>query len=432
MKLLGYMLITLFSFNSYSTCSEYYFSLDFGGRIGDGVKITEYLVKEKVPHIIFMVGYNLNTPEAQALCKKINTDPEYKKYVKVGNHTKSHKGFKKEDTGEYIKNEIIGNENQIKAKCTSSNFVKVFRYPKGQSHPIAEIILEANNYTQKFSKYSDEKFQTKMGVGWTSDTRDWIEEGAASLWAQETYYKRHNEFMPVSENSKKELSKYSKTLDDDNLLKKAILAGKEPEVFNKNFHEEIEGWHGPSQENIEERILNDKGVDGKCVPLTHFGGYNTLAALKNVIPKLKAEGKKFTMLDDSLDYALKNIKMITDQSSIDLTSDINPKSCQLPNDAATKSEKLHKVKEGETLWKIANEHGLSVELIKEMNNLSTNEIEINQLLRLAPNKIIHIVKAGDTLYRIAKTYDVTVDQIKKWNSIDDSEIDLDQQIKIIQ
>lgn len=430
MKIVSLAIFILFSLKAYPNCSEYYFSLDFGGRIGDGVKITEYLVKEKVPHIIFMVGYNLNTQEAKALCEKINNNPEYKKYVKVGNHSKSHKGFKKEDTNAYLNEEIIGNENQIKSKCTTSNFVKVFRYPKGQSHPIAENILKANNYTSKFSKYSDEKFRTEMGVGWTSDTRDWIEEGAASLWAQETYYKRHKKFMPVSQSSKKELKNYVQKLEDDNELKKAILAGSEPETFNKNIHDEIEGWHGPSQENIEQRILNDKGVDGKCVPLTHFGGYNTLAALKNVIPKLKAQGKTFALLDDNLDYALKNIKLIVDP--VDPTESITPKSCQLPNESSTKEEKFHIVKENETLWKISNEHGVSVELIKEMNNLTSDEIDIGQKLRLIPNILIHVVKNGDTLYRIAKTYDVSVEDIKKWNSLSDNEIDLDQKIKIIQ
>ena len=63
--------------------------------------------------------------------------------------------------------------------------------------------------------------------------------------------------MPVSENSKKELTKYSKTLSDDNVLKKAILAGNEPEIFNKKIHEEIEGWHGPSQENIEDSEVQE-------------------------------------------------------------------------------------------------------------------------------------------------------------------------------
>ena len=58
-------------------------------------------------------------------------------------------------------------------------------------------------------------------------------------------------------------------------------------------------------------LLNDKGVNGKCIPLTHFGGFNTFEALKEVIPQLKKEGKVFRLLDDNLDYAVKDLKLIS-------------------------------------------------------------------------------------------------------------------------
>lgn len=110
------ILLSLFAGNVFANCKKYYFSLDFGGRVGDGLEISDYLVKEKVPHVIFMVGYNPDS-EAKDLCQKIKSNSEYKKY---------------------IKDEILGNEKLILEKCTSDNFVKKFRYTKGESHRIAK------------------------------------------------------------------------------------------------------------------------------------------------------------------------------------------------------------------------------------------------------------------------------------------------------
>lgn len=409
-----------------ANCKDYYFSLDFGGRVGDGLQITDYLVKEKVPHVIFMVGYNLESEAAKQLCEKINNVPEYKKYIKVGNHTKSHKGFKPKDTRGYIGDEIMTNESLILSKCTSQNYTKVFRYPKGQSHPIAEEILKKNNYTSQYSQYSDDKFRTQMGVGWTSDTRDWIEEGAASLWAQEYYYNKHNKFMPVNESSGKVFKNYVLSKDENTPAKKAFMDGLMPEVFDKNKHEELDGWHGPSEDAIVERLLNDKGVNGKCVPLTHFGGFNTLGALKRVIPKLKSQGKEFKLLDDNLNYAVDNLKLIAQPELLDPVKNISAQKCQLTDSEGN----YHIVKSGDTLYSISRKYGVSVQKIKEYNNLLTDEIDLEQKLRLTPNQVIHIVKEDETLYRIAKTYDVGVDQIKSWNKLTSNEIEIDQKLTI--
>ena len=425
MKLL--IIIFLIPLSALANCKDYYFSLDFGGRVGDGLEITDYLVKEKVPHVIFMVGYNLESAAAKELCKKINTDANYRKYIKVGNHTKSHRGFEPPHKESYIRDEIVGNESLILQKCTTQNFVKVFRYPKGQSHPIAEKILEENSYTSQYTNYSDDKFRTKMGVGWTSDTRDWVEEGSASMWAQNHYYNKHSKFMPVNEKSGKEFKNYVMELDENTPAKLAFDKGLAPEIFNKNQHQELDGWHGPTEDAIVNRILFDKGVDGKCVPLTHFGGFNTLGAFKRIIPKLKQNGKEFKMLDDNLDYAVKSLSLIADGQRIDPTRDIEPKSCNIPSDIPS----IHVVKPGETLFGISQKYGIDVESIKKLNNLSSNEIDIDQKLKLQPEYTMHKVRKEETLYRISKTYDVSVDKIIEWNGLGSNEIEIDQKLKIM-
>ena len=105
---------------------------------------------------------------------------------------------------------------------------------------------------------------------------------------------------------------------------------------------------------------------------------------------------------------------------------ISAQKCQLTDSEGN----YHIVKSGDTLYSISRKYGVSVQKIKEYNNLLTDEIDLEQKLRLTPNQVIHIVKEDETLYRIAKTYDVGVDQIKSWNKLTSNEIEIDQKLTI--
>ncbi len=88
--------------------------------------------------------------------------------------------------------------------------------------------------------------------------------------------------------------------------------------------------------------------------------------------------------------------------------------------------KYHRVKQGESLWLIANKYGLSVNELKRLNGLSGRCIirpgdEI--LLRDASyeggarEQIVHIVHEGDTLWEIAATYGVRLSDLKRENGL---------------
>jgi LysM repeat protein len=51
---------------------------------------------------------------------------------------------------------------------------------------------------------------------------------------------------------------------------------------------------------------------------------------------------------------------------------------------ADSTTKIHEVKQGETLWSIAKFYGVKVELIKNLNNLQKNELNLDQKIIL-PN-----------------------------------------------
>lgn len=56
-------------------------------------------------------------------------------------------------------------------------------------------------------------------------------------------------------------------------------------------------------------------------------------------------------------------------------------------------------------------------------------IEIYELPK--DKKVKHIVKKGDTLYSLSKKYNVSVEDIKDWNDLDNNTLSLNQEIIII-
>ena len=89
------------------------------------------------------------------------------------------------------------------------------------------------------------------------------------------------------------------------------------------------------------------------------------------------------------------------------------------------------VKKGDTLYSIAKKYNVSVDALKNANNLKSNLININQKLTIPDsNNITYIVKKGDTLYAIAKKYNTTVDKIKKANNLSSNLISINQKLVI--
>ena len=87
------------------------------------------------------------------------------------------------------------------------------------------------------------------------------------------------------------------------------------------------------------------------------------------------------------------------------------------------------VKSGDTLWSIAKNNGITVDKLKEINNLNSNLLTIGQVLKLSNNQDTsnkYIVKSGDTLYGIAKKYGVTVDELKKDNNLNSNTLKIGQ------
>lgn len=93
------------------------------------------------------------------------------------------------------------------------------------------------------------------------------------------------------------------------------------------------------------------------------------------------------------------------------------------------------VKKGDSLYSIAREYGVTVDELKALNNLTTNNLTIGMTLRIptgneSPVNNIYVVKAGDSLYSIANKFGMTVDNLKALNNLTNNLLSIGQPLKI--
>ena len=110
------------------------------------------------------------------------------------------------------------------------------------------------------------------------------------------------------------------------------------------------------------------------------------------------------------------------------------------------------VKSGDTLYSIANNNGISIDMIIKDNGLVDDNLKPGQLLRLrysssidnveecfgpdytlvnnTMNVEIYKVKKGDNLYNISKKYNTSVPDILSFNNLKTSNLSIGQELKI--
>jgi len=90
-----------------------------------------------------------------------------------------------------------------------------------------------------------------------------------------------------------------------------------------------------------------------------------------------------------------------------------------------KNTATYTVTPGDTLYSIANSYNMSVDQLKQLNNLTTNTIQVGQTLQVigtAPEStqitgVTYTVQPGDSLYSIAERANLTVNQLMKLNNL---------------
>ena len=107
-----------------------------------------------------------------------------------------------------------------------------------------------------------------------------------------------------------------------------------------------------------------------------------------------------------------------------------------PYTPPTLSTNYYIVQKGDTLYKIANKYNISVQQLKDLNNLTTDTLQVGQKLLISKQEVkpndVYIVQKGDTLYKIANKYGITVQELKKINNIITDTLYIGQQLFVPQ
>ena len=108
----------------------------------------------------------------------------------------------------------------------------------------------------------------------------------------------------------------------------------------------------------------------------------------------------------------------------------------------------HEVQRGDTMSRIAGRYNVTVESIRSVNNMKTNQLTLGQnlIIPVSANKVfaamptylktsntssardqgsrlkvVHRVRSGETLWSIARKYKVYVHQLREWNLLDSND-----------
>ncbi len=130
-----------------------------------------------------------------------------------------------------------------------------------------------------------------------------------------------------------------------------------------------------------------------------------------------------------------NIKKLNNLSSNNLSiGQVLKLSYDAENGSAEESN-IYTIKKGDSLWLIANKYGTTVDELKSANGLKSNTLSIGQTLIIPEKKestseISYVVKKGDSLWLIANKYDTTVEKIKSTNNLKSNTLSIGQVLVI--
>ena len=240
------------------------------------------------------------------------------------------------------------------------------------------------------------------------------------------------------------------------------------ESLNKTIPTRLAAKIGPKAKTVREAVESSKEIQFYKVKKG-----DNLGAIADKYNVNISDLKKWNNLKSNAIALGRSLKI---KSDIDASAKIvkEPKSIQPieknseeavavveENDKGTKMYEVYVVAAGDNLGSIAKKFGMNIADLKELNNLTSNNISLGKALTIskivkdieepvstaiASNSVDsfkkkassaksigedYYVKKGDSLYSISKKYPgVTISDIKKWNGIKDEDIKPGMKLKI--
>lgn len=128
------------------------------------------------------------------------------------------------------------------------------------------------------------------------------------------------------------------------------------------------------------------------------------------------KGDTLYSIAQKFNTTVNDLKQLNNLTSNNLTIGSSLKIPEAVKEEEKNDANYYKVKSGDTLYSIAKKFNISVEKLKDINNLKSNLISIGQNLKVNDYGT-YIVKKGDTLYSIAKKYNTSVEKLKEINNL---------------
>lgn len=167
---------------------------------------------------------------------------------------------------------------------------------------------------------------------------------------------------------------------------------------------------------------------------------------RDIIPGSAAFPKRLVLPEVEMTFYTDLYAVLNTPASLDNLSyaSYSPEATDNNKPVSKKTQTTHKVSRGETLGKIANQHGVTVQDLRAWNNIRGNKIIPGQQLTIqsAPpiksnssskskDQQYYVVKKGDTLSGIASRYNgVTVSSIRTANGLKNTQIKPGMKLKI--
>lgn len=313
---------------------------------------------------------------------------------------------------------------------------------------LAQGIVESSSGNSQLTQKSNNHFGIKCHKGWEGEKVYWDDDAKGECFRKydkaEQSFEDHSQFL--------------------------LTRGRYSSLFQLNAGDYV-GWaYGlkaagyATDKTYPQKLIGlieayklyeyDELVMGKIATLTVVESsdlytVNTGDGLFSIAKKYDMTVDELKSLNNLKDNNIKNGQLLKVKSSnkVQVVETSNEKD-EKPVIIEQKNQNIlqqipdtHTVIAGETLFAIAKKYNHSVDGLKSINQLTSNELSIGQVLKLksSDNKeitvekvsdVIHNVKKGETLYSIAKLYNITTDDLIKWNLLESNDLSIGQTLFI--
>jgi len=164
--------------------------------------------------------------------------------------------------------------------------------------------------------------------------------------------------------------------------------------------------------------------------------YGKTGAERDRLEEIKQKEERIQQLNEELQQERSRIQNITQEQGT--TRSTQPKQTVSPEENSPAN--YHTVSYGESLASIADRYNMTVGELMNLNNLRDADIKVgDRLLVNQPAKAkqpqrqqlqyeYHRVKSEETLYSIAQKYNVSINDLKNWNNLQDETIEPGQRL----